>query len=171
MRAATAHEGRGIPRLIAVFKLVKALALIALGVGALDVLGKGTSETIARWLAASGMSLSGPLAERLFQKLMLLDSRKLEELGAASFTYAVLFLIEGAGLWFDRPWAEYFTVVITGSFIPFELYELVRHPSIAKAIGLGINVAVVAYLVGRIVRRRHSRRSPRAGTRLPAHAH
>lgn len=158
-------------RLIAIFKLVKALTLIAVGVGALDMLGKGMSETLARWLAASGISLSGPLAERVFQKLMLLDSRKLEEISAASLTYAVLFLVEGVGLWFDRPWAEYFTVIITGSFIPFELYELVRHPSVAKALGLGINVAVVLYLVARIARRRRSRRSARLGTRLPAHAH
>lgn len=171
MSAATSHEGRGITRLIAVFKLVKSLALIAVGVGALDVLGKGMSETLVRWLAASGMSLSGPLAERIFQKLMLLDSRKLEEISAASLTYALLFLVEGVGLWFDRPWAEYFTVIITGSFIPFELYELVRHPSVAKAIGLGINVAVVVYLVGRIARRRRTKRSTGVGTRLPAHAH
>ena len=171
MHATTSHEGRGITRLIAVFKLVKSIALIAVGAGALDVLGKGTGETLARWLSATGISLNGPLGERLFQTLMLLDSRKLEEISAASLTYAVLFLIEGVGLWFDRPWAEYFTVIITGSFIPLELYELLQHPSIAKAAGLAINVAVVVYLVVRIARRRRSRRSTGIGTRRPAHAH
>ncbi|PTL80764.1 DUF2127 domain-containing protein [Vitiosangium sp. GDMCC 1.1324] len=171
MNEATPHGGRGLTRLIAVFKLVKAMALIAIGVGVLDVLGEGTTETVARWLAASGMSLSGPIAERIFHTLSLLDSRKLVEISAVSFTYAVLFLIEGVGLWFDRLWAEYFTLFITVSFIPFELYELVKRPSIAKAVGLGLNVAVAVYLAVRIARRRRSRASGGGGRQVPSYAH
>lgn len=171
MDEATPREGRGLTRFIAVFKLVKTLALIAVGVGALDVLGNGIPETVAHWIAASGMSLSGPLADRIFLTLSLLDSRKLVEISAASFTYAVLFFIEGVGLWFDRIWAEYFTVFITGSFIPFELYELFKHPSLAKAVGLGLNVAVVVYLALRILRRRRSRASGRGGRQVPSYAH
>ncbi|MGZ3460117.1 MAG: DUF2127 domain-containing protein [Archangium sp.] len=168
MDEATPRESRGFIRFIAVFKLVKAVTLIAVGVGALDVLGKGTRETLARWLSTTGMSLNGPLGERIFHTLALLDSRKLVELSAASFTYAVLFLIEGVGLWFDKRWAEYFTLVITVSFIPFELYEWVQHPSAAKGVGMGINVAVAVYLVVRISRRRRSRSRAQPGGRVPS---
>lgn len=165
MPEAAPREGRGLVRLIAVFKLVKVLALITVGLGSLDVLGKGTNQTVAHWLAATGINSSGPLAERILFKIDLLDTRKLEEISAASFFYALLFSIEGLGLWFDRPWAEYFTVIITGSFIPFELYELAKHPSVLKGLAFAINVAVLVYLVVRIARRRRSRAS--SGMRRP----
>jgi uncharacterized membrane protein (DUF2068 family) len=44
--------------------------------------------------------------------------------------------------------------------VPFELYELVHHPSLLKAGGLVVNIAIVAYLVHLLRRRR--RGSPAA---------
>lgn len=151
-------RGRGVTRLIAVFKLMKVLALIALGLGMLDVLGRGADETVARWLAASGLGSHRSLARGVLY-LEHLDSRRLVEMCAASFFYAALFSVEGLGLWFDKPWAEYFTLIITVSFIPFELYEMALHPRVIKLVALGINVAVALYLWGRIRRRRRARRS------------
>jgi uncharacterized membrane protein (DUF2068 family) len=67
-----------------------------------------------------------------------------------SFIYAGLFLTEGIGLWLVKRWAEWFTVIITGSLVPFEFYEIHHHPSLVKALVLLINMAVVAYLLYRI---------------------
>ena len=67
-----------------------------------------------------------------------------------SFVYAALFLTEGIGLWLLKRWAEWFTVVITGSLVPFEIYEIYRHPTIAKVLVLMINLAVVGYLLYRV---------------------
>ena len=53
-----------------------------------------------------------------------------------------------------RRWAEYFTIIATGSFIPFEAYELVQRVTVLRASALALNVAVVAYL---IVHLKHSR--------------
>jgi uncharacterized membrane protein (DUF2068 family) len=41
-------------------------------------------------------------------------------------------------------------VIITASLLPLEVYEIHRHPTIAKSVVLIINVAVVVYLVLRI---------------------
>jgi uncharacterized membrane protein (DUF2068 family) len=67
-----------------------------------------------------------------------------------SFIYAGLFLTEGIGLWLMKRWAEWFTVIITSSLVPFEVYELYRDPSATKILVLVINVAVVIYLLYRI---------------------
>jgi uncharacterized membrane protein (DUF2068 family) len=64
-------------------------------------------------------------------------------------------LTEGIGLLLRRRWAEYFTVIVTGSFIPLELYELSRHISMTRLIVVAINVAVVWYLI--VVLRRGGR--------------
>jgi len=60
--------------------------------------------------------------------------------------YGVLELVEGTGLWLDQLWAEYLTVIATSLLVPFELYELIRHPSVWKAAGILVNIAIVAYL-------------------------
>ena len=39
------------------------------------------------------------------------------------------------GLLLRKHWAEYFTIITTGLFIPLEIYELVRHFTVTKAGG------------------------------------
>ena len=77
----------------------------------------------------------------------------------------MLELVEGTGLWLDQLWAEYLTVIATSLLIPVEVYELVRHPSVWKAGGILVNIAIVAYLI-RLLRRRLKSRP--AGPELPA---
>ncbi len=76
-------------------------------------------------------------------------------ISAGTFFYSALLLTEGIGLLLRRRWAEYFTVIVTGSFIPLELYELSRHVSTTRLTIVGINVAVVWYLI--VVLRRDAR--------------
>jgi uncharacterized membrane protein (DUF2068 family) len=66
--------------------------------------------------------------------------------------YAALFLTEGIGLWFLKRWAEWFTVIITGSLVPLECYEIFRRPMPIKILLLIINIAIVGYLLYRIVK-------------------
>ena len=80
-------------------------------------------------------------------KLASLPPVKFKELGIASFIYSGLFLTEGIGLWPRKRWAEWFTVIITGSLVPTEGYELYKHPIAGKVVMLGVNLAVVAYLL------------------------
>ena len=54
----------------------------------------------------------------------------------------------------EKVWAEYMTVIITTSFIPVELYELIKHATRARACVLVINIIVVAYLVFRLCQRK-----------------
>ena len=63
-----------------------------------------------------------------------------------------MLLTEGTGLLLRQRWAEYFTVVVTGSFIPLELYELARHVTVLRLIVIGINVAIVWYLIAALRR-------------------
>ena len=51
------------------------------------------------------------------------------------------------GLVCKKHWAAWLTVVVTGSFIPLEIYEMVAHFGAGKVVALAINVAIVIYLV------------------------
>jgi uncharacterized membrane protein (DUF2068 family) len=75
---------------------------------------------------------------------------KIRAVGVGSFVYAALFLTEGTGLLMAKRWAEWFSVIITSSLVPFEIYEIYRHPTVLKFFALLVNIAVVVYLVYRI---------------------
>ena len=71
-------------------------------------------------------------------------------LSFGSVVYALLFLIEGYGLWRGRRWAEYLTVVVTSLLIPVEIYEVLRKGRPTAMAVLALNVLIVVYLVRRV---------------------
>ncbi len=139
-------HGRGL-RLIAAFKLLKGLALLALGIGALKLLHKDVEALFVHWINIFQVDPNGHYVRLLLAKLPILDERRLKELSAGTFIYSGIFLTEGVGLALGKRWAEYLTIVSTASLLPLEVYELAKHASIGKGIALVINLAVVAYLV------------------------
>jgi uncharacterized membrane protein (DUF2068 family) len=143
-------------RLIAAFKLVKAITLIALGVGALKLVHRDMGSTLDHWITTCGLDPDHPWLETGIEKISHLTPAKVKGLGIVSFVYASLFLTEGIGLWLMKRWAEWFTVIITSSLVPVEIYELVRHPTATKILVLIINIAVVIYLLYRIRSDKHT---------------
>jgi uncharacterized membrane protein (DUF2068 family) len=132
---------------IAVFKFLKAAALIALGIGALKLLHDDLSQQVQHWIVASQFAPGKHLIDRALEKLPMLDKRKLEEISAGTFIYAGFFLAEGVGLALRRRWGEYVTIVITGSFLPVELWEIFRHITVPRISAFIVNAAIVAYLI------------------------
>jgi uncharacterized membrane protein (DUF2068 family) len=88
-------------------------------------------------------------------QLLELSRSKIAALGVVALFYAALFMTEGVGLWRERRWAEYLTVIATGSLIPFEIYEIAHRFTLIRIATFVINVAVVVYLIARI---RHPKR-------------
>jgi uncharacterized membrane protein (DUF2068 family) len=141
-------------RLIALFKLFKAALLIAVGMGALHLLHKDVTSVLDHWVAKLGLDPGNRYVARALQKAVDVTPEKIKRFGAVSFIYAGLFLTEGIGLWLVKRWAEWFSVIITSSLVPVEIYEIYRHPSPIKCLVLILNIAVVGYLLYRI---RHER--------------
>lgn len=136
-------------RLIALFKLVKAALLIAVGVGALKLLHKDIVGVVERCVDLFKLDPNNQFIDGALTKASHITPDKIKELGLGSFIYAGLFLTEGIGLWLEKRWAEWLTVIITGSLVPIEVYEIYRHPTAVKISVLVINIAIVSYLVYR----------------------
>ena len=106
--------------LIAAFKLLKALLLVAGGLAALRLLQADAARSVDQWVAALPLDSQRRLAHRFLVRLTGLPANRLHALGIAFFAYAGLFVVEGIGLWRQRRWAEYLTVIATASFVPLE---------------------------------------------------
>ena len=159
-----ASEARRGLLLIGALKLLKALALLVVGVGLLSLLHRDAAQALRGWLEVFRVDAHAHLVEALLAKVAGINHQTMRRLGVGTLLYAAVFAIEGAGLLLAKAWAEYMTAGVTISFLPIEAYELFEYPSPAKAVVTLINVAVVIYLVIEIRRRRTSQQL-RAETR------
>ena len=144
----------GPMRLIAVFKLLKAISLIVVGVVSLKLVHGDIAGAVAHWAATLGLDPGNRYVDHALQRAANVSPDKVKELGLGSLVYASLFLTEGIGLWLLKFWAEWFTVIITSSLVPLEVYEIYRRPTLIKGLVFIINIAVVGYLLQRIYKER-----------------
>jgi uncharacterized membrane protein (DUF2068 family) len=134
---------------IGVFRLVKATCLLGAGAILLVASPVRIADALGEFLSALGTMPGYQTAQSLADKFDLLDDGSIKELALAMIGYGVVFVVEGIGLVMRKRWAEWLTVVVTTSFIPIEIYELIKHPGVGKVGALVINIAIVVYLVAR----------------------
>lgn len=141
-------------RLIILDRCVKCVVLLVGGIALIVATRSGALDqlalTVQRELNLSpGNHLWLRLVSWLLQRFGSLGRTGEYALGVAALLYGVLEGFEAAGLVLRRRWAEYLVLLATVAFIPLEVDELVRHPSVWKGLALLINVAIVAYLIYR----------------------
>jgi uncharacterized membrane protein (DUF2068 family) len=133
--------------LVAAYKLIKGIALLAVAIGALKLLHKDVAAEVAQWIDILRVDPHNHYIQKLLEKLGMVDDKKLKALSIGTFFYSALFLTEGIGLALRKRWAEYLTIVSTASLLPLEVYEIVRHVDFARIVVLLANIAIVVYLV------------------------
>lgn len=146
----TAKTGLGGLRCIAFFKLFKALALLTVMATSLNLIRHEPTQVITRWALRVHVDPDNYYMRTLLAWLLHVDHRHLELFAIGAGVYALLFAVEGVGLWFARTWAEYLTLLSTGGLLPVEVYELLPHRSITKCVVLMLNIAIVAYLIKQV---------------------
>jgi len=133
--------------LIGALKLAKAALFISIGFGILRLLHKDLVEVLTRVAMALRFDPESHFVNLVLDKVNLINDHRLKQISAAVFCYAALDITEGVGLILEKPWAEYLTLALTAAALPWEFFEIARHPSWLKAGFSLINVLVVIYLV------------------------
>jgi len=136
--------------MIALFKFLKAAVLITVGFGALRLIHSDLRDQANELFDTLGQSVDVVPILRLLRDIGALAPHSLRLFGAGAFLYAALFITEGIGLWRQKRWAEYLTVIATASFIPFEIFEIVQRRTWPRISAMVINIVVVIYLLYRI---------------------
>jgi uncharacterized membrane protein (DUF2068 family) len=145
-----AHPARlarfGMLRTIAVYKMVKVIILLLAAWGEVQLHDATLSAKILSWAAARPRGLEHDLVTHGLSWFSGLSESRVHALRLITLTYAVVFAVEGVGLWMQRRWGEWLTVIITASLIPLELWELIHKPSLGAAAVLLANCLIVGYL-------------------------
>ena len=149
----TRRERVGL-ELVAAYSFVKAAALLGAGLGALGLTNGRIADAANNWLEGLALRyesrLAGRMAEHVLPYLDRATGRHLIEIAAGAFFFAAVYIVEGVGLWRCRRWAEYLTIGVSASFLPFELIALFRHPTIPLLVTFALNVLVVGFLVWQV---------------------
>jgi uncharacterized membrane protein (DUF2068 family) len=145
--------------LIAAGKIFYGLVLLAAGIGAFNLIGKNLSAELWHLIQTWNIDFHNRYIQMLLRKVSAVDGQKLYFLTIVTFAYAAVFFVEGIGLILDKYWAKWLVVVVTGSFIPEEIYHLMRQFGWIDLVLVLFNAASVAYLIWRIKTRERPRKS------------
>ncbi len=160
----TAHAHHTGLAVIAVFKVVKGLLLLLLGLGLLKLVHAEVATLFSLLIESLRLNADSRLIHSLVLKVDALQPHSVLVAGLVSLGYAGMLLAEGIGLWLEFTWAAYLTVVSTSLLLPFELYEVIEQVTILRVIVLLLNLIIVLYLVSQL--KRHTLRSR---SHLPRH--
>ena len=75
-------------------------------------------------------------------------------LAIGAVLYAGLETVEAWGLWRGVLWVEVFIIVEMTALLPYELWELIRHPTAFKVVSIIVNAVIVWYLARLFLRKR-----------------
>ena len=141
-------------RFITIERFVKGTVLILGGIVLLAVSGTGAfHDFVLRVQAELNLNPGQHIWKRVWDQLVVRfgtsSTAARDALAAGAVLYGALECLEGVGLLWRRRWAEYLVLIATSAFLPVEIDELIRHPTVVKAIALLVNIVIIAYLVRR----------------------
>jgi uncharacterized membrane protein (DUF2068 family) len=140
--------------LIGIFKLAKAIFFLGVSLGALHFIHHDLGDTVDRIFRELHFDPESHVVDFITDKVALITHHKLRLISVGSVLYAGLCCTEAYGLLRRRTWAEFVTLWLSASFLPWESYEIVRHPNLWHVTIIVVNLAVVAYLVWMLQRKK-----------------
>jgi len=160
-RAPTVRRGKEVRSalILRIFAVERFLRALVFGAAAFAVWRfEGAQETIEQ-----AFSRELPIVRTLFRQLgynvdhsklvgfiqhaLTLSPRTISFLLGLLAAYAVIELVEGIGLWLAKRWGEYFAMVVTALFLPYEIYDMTSKLTVTRVLLFAINLTLVLYLV------------------------
>ena len=132
---------------IGVYKALTGFIFAAAAIGVTRLFHKNVAANVERWLDWLRIDPDNRYVGGMLNHLHMIHTKELKGLVALGLFYSALFLTEGTGLLLGHRWAAWLTVVATATFLPLEIYEIVKGISVANVALFVINAAIVACLV------------------------
>lgn len=139
--------------LIALYKLLQALLFVSIGVGALRLLHKDIDDVLLRVAHDLRFNTESRFVDFVLERAYLINDPLLRRIGFGAFCYAAIGILEGIGLYLEKAWGEYLTLIITASFLPIEILEIMRRTTMPRVTILIVNIVVLIYLTKVVIDR------------------
>ncbi len=145
-RAAARRRAAGL-RTVASLELAKGMVVLLLGFGAVSLVHKDAWDVAETLLHFLHVNPDHRYAQVFLNLADNLTDAKLWAMAGGALAYSVVRLVEAYGLWRERTWAEWFALVSGALYVPFEAYELVRHPTLVHLTVLLVNLGIVLFML------------------------
>ncbi len=127
--------------------LAVGLGLLMTDLGRVQQIGDSLRRTMDVAVDHTGQQASRSFITDTLGDIDALRPHALRILFASAVVYAVLEGVEAFGLWRQRRWAEYLTVVATAGFVPFEIASLADRITAPRVGALVVNLVILGWLV------------------------
>ena len=134
-------------RTVATFEFTKGIVVLLAGLGVFTMRHKdiwGIAESLLEFLHANPHHhFVGVFIDLVYR----VSDIRLWKIATVAAVYVILRFVEAYGLWYVRPWAEWLAIASGSIYIPFEVADLLRGPDALRLLILGVNVAIVLYML------------------------
>jgi uncharacterized membrane protein (DUF2068 family) len=162
-------------RTIAMFEGAKAAIALLFACGLFHLMHKNLDDVAERVAQVLHLNAEGKLSNLFFEVASHSSDRNLSVLALGTLAYASVRSTEAYGLWREREWAQWFSLLSTALYLPPELYWMLRDPSWLKCAVLVTNIAIFLFMLSlrvnghsRVVRSIRLQSSMRTGDQSPA---
>jgi len=114
-------------------------------------------QALAEFSASYVLPGKAAIINWVLDRVLKIEPNKLKFSGITIGVYSAITAIEAMGLWYEKIWAEFLVIGLTGLSIPLEIFELVRGVSLLKMTVFGINVIVFLYFSQRVLKEINAR--------------
>jgi uncharacterized membrane protein (DUF2068 family) len=134
-------------RTVATIELTKGMIVVLAGLGLLSMRHRniwGVAESLLEFLHVNPYHHYVGVFIDLISRI---SDVRLWKIAAVAGVYAILRFVEGYGLWYGLPWAEWMAAITGGMYIPFEAADLIRRPTWFRLLVIVINSVIVLYML------------------------
>lgn len=144
-------------RTVAVLEASKGIGVLLTGLGLFALVHQDVQRFAESLVRHAHLNPAAHTPRVFLEFASKLDDARLMQLALAAIAYAAVRMIEAYGLWYGRAWGEGFAAASGAVYVPFELRELCHRPGWLVACLLAVNLAIVAFMLYSLRRRRSAR--------------
>lgn len=139
---------------MAAYNFLLAAVLFIVAFEVVQLLHEDLVEVVHVWILRFHADPGNPVITEVLVQVTRIAPAALVEFGIIVGFFGLIHLVQGVGLWLKKVWAEFLSVISTAAFIPLEIIEIIHEFHLVKLVTLGLNLAIVFYLIQRIRTRR-----------------
>lgn len=125
----------------------KGILVLAVGLGIHTMAGhdlRHAAESLVRHLHLNPAS---EVPNSIIVAASSLTDSRLTLLALGALIYSMVRFIEAFGLWRGMLWTKWFALVSGAIYLPFEMYEVIKHSNSLSISVLLVNLLIVGYMV------------------------